>query len=111
MEELYRQADQDWSPPRYCHWADGREYRACFDYYDAIPDNPQMRLYQLKNRILPEFYLRRDKRLISHEACLCDGAQLTLQLPVKRDVAIFCPLAPDQIIAYKAILESEGDLA
>ncbi|KAK8858783.1 hypothetical protein IAR55_003013 [Kwoniella newhampshirensis] len=54
-----------------------------------------MRLGIVNQRILPHFYLRRDKRLIAHE------------LPEKRDMVVFCPLARRQIAAYQALIDSE----
>ncbi|WVQ96545.1 hypothetical protein IAU59_003650 [Kwoniella sp. CBS 9459] len=54
-----------------------------------------MRLGIMTQRILPHFYLRRDKRLIAHE------------LPEKRDMVVFCPLAYKQIDAYQALIDSE----
>ncbi|OCF35109.1 hypothetical protein I316_03149 [Kwoniella heveanensis BCC8398] len=53
------------------------------------------RLGDMTTRILPHFYLRRDKRLIAHE------------LPEKRDMVVFCPLAFKQIDAYQALIDSE----
>ncbi|WVQ85002.1 hypothetical protein IAT38_007166 [Cryptococcus sp. DSM 104549] len=47
------------------------------------------------HKIMPHFYLRRDKRLIAHE------------LPEKRDMIVFCPMARRQILAYKNLLDSE----
>lgn len=49
----------------------------------------------MTQRILPHFYLRRDKRLIAHE------------LPEKKDLVVFCPLASRQIVAYRALIESD----
>ncbi|WWD18678.1 hypothetical protein CI109_103132 [Kwoniella shandongensis] len=54
-----------------------------------------MRLGVMNQRVLPHFYLRRDKRLIAHE------------LPEKRDMVVFCPLAKRQITAYQALIDSE----
>ncbi|WVR06532.1 hypothetical protein IAU60_003563 [Kwoniella sp. DSM 27419] len=54
-----------------------------------------MRLGIMTHKILPHFYLRRDKRLIAHE------------LPEKRDMVIFCPLAPRQIQAYRKLIGSD----
>ncbi|WVF69031.1 hypothetical protein IAT40_003805 [Kwoniella sp. CBS 6097] len=54
-----------------------------------------MRLGIMTKIILPHFYLRRDKRLIAHE------------LPEKRDLVVFCPLAFKQISAYQALIDSE----
>lgn len=49
----------------------------------------------MTQRILPHFYLRRDKKLIAHE------------LPEKKDLVVFCPLASRQIVAYRALIESD----
>ncbi|XAO27602.1 hypothetical protein I312_106458 [Cryptococcus bacillisporus CA1280] len=49
----------------------------------------------MTQRILPHFYLRRDKKLIAHE------------LPEKKDLVVFCPLASRQILAYRALIESD----
>ncbi|WVW84909.1 hypothetical protein I302_106945 [Kwoniella bestiolae CBS 10118] len=54
-----------------------------------------MRLGVMTQKILPHFYLRRDKRLIAHE------------LPEKRDMVVFCPLAEMQIFAYRNLIASE----
>ncbi|WRT67988.1 uncharacterized protein IL334_004963 [Kwoniella shivajii] len=54
-----------------------------------------MRLGIMTQKILPHFYLRRDKRLIAHE------------LPEKRDMVVFCPLASTQIMAYQNLIDSE----
>ncbi|WWC88458.1 uncharacterized protein L201_003369 [Kwoniella dendrophila CBS 6074] len=54
-----------------------------------------MRLGVMTQKILPHFYLRRDKRLIAHE------------LPEKRDMVVFCPLANMQIMAYRNLIASE----
>ncbi|WWC62806.1 uncharacterized protein I303_105404 [Kwoniella dejecticola CBS 10117] len=56
-----------------------------------------MRLGVMTQKILPHFYLRRDKRLIAHE------------LPEKRDMVVFCPLADMQIMAYQNLIAS-GDI-
>ncbi|KIR38444.1 DNA dependent ATPase [Cryptococcus deuterogattii 99/473] len=50
----------------------------------------------MTQRILPHFYLRRDKKLIAHE------------LPEKKDLVVFCPLASRQIVAYRALIESDA---
>ncbi|EIW67723.1 hypothetical protein TREMEDRAFT_74496 [Tremella mesenterica DSM 1558] len=55
-----------------------------------------MRLGLVHEKILPHFYLRRDKRLIADE------------LPEKRDLVVFCPLGIAQISAYQALVDSEG---
>lgn len=47
---------------------------------------------QLKDRLLPDFFLRRTKDLIK------------AQLPNKRDNIVFCPLTNVQLEAYKSIL-------
>ncbi|KAE8542179.1 hypothetical protein D1P53_001664 [Cryptococcus gattii VGV] len=52
----------------------------------------------MTQRILPHFYLRRDKKLIAHE------------LPEKKDLVVFCPLASRQIVAYRALIESDGEI-
>ncbi|ORY30568.1 P-loop containing nucleoside triphosphate hydrolase protein [Naematelia encephala] len=54
-----------------------------------------MRLGVMYDKVLPHFYLRRDKRLIAHE------------LPPKRDMVVFCPLAARQVMAYQALIDSE----
>lgn len=58
-----------------------------------------MRLGQIHQKLLPHFYLRRDKRLIAHE------------LPEKKDLVVFCPLAERQILAYQRLVNSEGGLS
>lgn len=58
-----------------------------------------MRLGQVYSKILPHFYIRRDKRLIAHE------------LPEKRDLIVFCPLAEKQIQAYQNLIDSDGRFA
>jgi SNF2 family DNA or RNA helicase len=55
-----------------------------------------MRLGQVYEKVLPHFYLRRDKRLIAHE------------LPEKKDLVVFCPLAKRQILAYQRLIQSDG---
>ncbi|WWC70970.1 uncharacterized protein I206_104923 [Kwoniella pini CBS 10737] len=54
-----------------------------------------MRLGVMTQKILPHFYLRRDKKLIAHE------------LPEKRDMVVFCPLAYMQIMAYQNLIASD----
>lgn len=54
-----------------------------------------MRLGLMNQKVLPNFYLRRDKRLIADE------------LPQKRDLVVFCPLGIRQISAYQALIDSE----
>ncbi|BEJ12218.1 hypothetical protein CspHIS471_0206780 [Cutaneotrichosporon sp. HIS471] len=53
------------------------------------------RVGELKNKVLPHFYLRRDKGLIAHE------------LPRKLDKVVLCPLAKHQEGVYKRVVESE----
>ena len=67
-----------------------------------------MRLDIVYQKVLPHFYLRRDKRLIAHEASSPSIFPLMLQLPEKRDLVVFCPLAERQIRAYQALIDSEG---
>jgi SNF2 family DNA or RNA helicase len=55
-----------------------------------------MRLGQIHHTMLPNFYLRRDKRLIADE------------LPEKKDIVVFCPLAERQILAYQRLIQSDG---
>lgn len=50
----------------------------------------------LKNSLLPNFFLRRTKDIISH------------QLPKKIDQVVFCPLTPIQIKAYKRLLQMDA---
>lgn len=57
-----------------------------------------MRLGVVHQKLLPNFYLRRDKRLIAHE------------LPEKKDLVVFCPLAEKQILAYQRLIQSDGTL-
>lgn len=47
---------------------------------------------RLVNKLLPRFFLRRDKNLIKD------------QLPQKMDQVVFCPLTPKQIEVYKRVL-------
>ncbi|KAK1925843.1 P-loop containing nucleoside triphosphate hydrolase protein [Papiliotrema laurentii] len=54
-----------------------------------------MRLGVMHEKVLPHFYLRRDKRLIANE------------LPDKRDLVVFCPLASKQIAAYRRFIASD----
>lgn len=70
-----------------------------------------MRLGIMYERILPHFYLRRDKRLIASEVSPQRpfGQSLkTAQLPEKRDMIVFCPLGDRQVIAYQNLVNSEG---
>ncbi|GMK54007.1 hypothetical protein CspeluHIS016_0105930 [Cutaneotrichosporon spelunceum] len=53
------------------------------------------RVGELKDKVLPHFYLRRDKGLIAHE------------LPRKQDKVVLCPLAKHQEGVYKRVVESE----
>ncbi|BEJ04866.1 hypothetical protein CcaverHIS641_0206830 [Cutaneotrichosporon cavernicola] len=53
------------------------------------------RVGELKDKVLPHFYLRRDKGLIAHE------------LPRKLDKVVLCPLAKHQEGVYKRVVESE----
>lgn len=57
-----------------------------------------MRLGQIHHTLLRHFYLRRDKRLIADE------------LPEKKDIVVFCPLAERQILAYQRLIQSDGPL-
>lgn len=56
----------------------------------------QLRLGHVHERLLPHFYLRRDKRVIAHE------------MPPKIDMVVFCPLAPRQIEAYQNLVNCDG---
>ncbi|KAF5345800.1 hypothetical protein D9756_010881 [Leucocoprinus leucothites] len=49
----------------------------------------------LKNKLLPEFFLRRTKEIIRN------------QLPKKTDQVVFCPLSQVQIVAYKRLLGTD----
>ena len=71
-----------------------------------------MRLGVMYEKILPHFYLRRDKRLIAHEVCEVWRRNIVemVQLPEKHDLVVFCPLAERQISAYQALINSEGQL-
>jgi SNF2 family DNA or RNA helicase len=55
----------------------------------------KLRLGVMHKIILPHFVLRRTKKLIADE------------LPSKRDLIVFCPLASRQIQAYQAFIRSE----
>ncbi|KAE8250681.1 hypothetical protein A4X13_0g4489 [Tilletia indica] len=52
----------------------------------------QIRRLAFLQRLLPKFYLRRDKRIIAH------------QMPVKRDFLIFCSLTEEQVMTYNRLL-------
>ena len=70
-----------------------------------------MRLGLMNQRVLPNFYLRRDKRLIADEVrgfTIEPTSSLTPQLPQKRDLVVFCPLGIRQVSAYQALIDSEG---
>lgn len=58
----------------------------------------QKRVGELSQKILPHFYLRRDKRLIAHE------------MPKKRDMALLCPLGSRQAEVYQRAVDSDGEL-
>ncbi|WOO76804.1 DNA excision repair protein ERCC-6-like 2 [Vanrija pseudolonga] len=53
-----------------------------------------MRTGEVSKKILPHFYLRRDKRLIASE------------LPQKRDLVVLCPLGRNQAAVYQRIIDS-----
>ncbi|CAD6971939.1 unnamed protein product [Tilletia controversa] len=53
----------------------------------------QIRRLAFIQRLLPKFYLRRDKRIIAH------------QMPVKRDFLIFCSLTEEQVLTYNRLLQ------
>ncbi|ORX37207.1 P-loop containing nucleoside triphosphate hydrolase protein [Kockovaella imperatae] len=53
------------------------------------------RLGIMVTKVLPRFYLRRDKRLIANE------------LPIKKDLVVFCPLGDNQVVAYKELIASD----
>lgn len=67
-----------------------------------------MRLGVMYEKILPHFYLRRDKRLIAHEVNT-PTCHAHAQLPEKRDLVVFCPLAPRQVQAYQRLIQSDGE--
>ncbi|CAK9784569.1 unnamed protein product [Cutaneotrichosporon oleaginosum] len=52
------------------------------------------RVGELKDKVLPHFYIRRDKGLIAHE------------LPKKHDKVVLCPLAKNQEAVYKRVVDS-----
>ncbi|KAL9710545.1 hypothetical protein Ac2012v2_006079 [Leucoagaricus gongylophorus] len=56
----------------------------------------QMVAQVLKNKLLPEFFLRRTKEIIRD------------QLPKKTDQVVFCPLSQAQIVGYKRILDMDA---
>lgn len=68
----------------------------------------KLRLGVMHKTILPHFVLRRTKKLIAEEVRLRVRVQAeVLQLPSKRDLIVFCPLASRQIEAYQAFIQSE----
>lgn len=54
---------------------------------------------ELSQKILPHFYLRRDKRLIAHE------------MPSKRDMPLLCPLGSRQAELYQRVVDSNGKIS
>lgn len=62
----------------------------------------------MHTRVLPYFYLRRDKRLIANEVSNVRLNDADRQLPEKRDLVVFCPLATRQVVAYRAFIASGG---
>jgi SNF2 family DNA or RNA helicase len=70
-------------------------------------DRSKIRVGVMHGKILPHFQIRRDKRLIKDEVSVYQTG-LTVKLPVKHDLVIFCPLKPRQIAAYQALIDSDG---
>lgn len=56
----------------------------------------QKRVGELNKKVLPHFYLRRDKRLIAHE------------MPRKREFTYLCPLGSRQAAVYQRVVDSKG---
>jgi len=64
----------------------------------------------MHREILPHFVIRRTKKLIADEVSYTESKRFThlsRQLPTKRDMVVFCPLANRQIAAYQAFVASE----
>lgn len=66
----------------------------------------------LRDKLLPEFFLRRTKDIIKDQVrfdipCLLHGVDILClweQLPKKMDQVVFCPLTERQIAVYKCLL-------
>jgi SNF2 family DNA or RNA helicase len=78
--------------------------------YAELLLNQQLRLGVMHKEILPHFVIRRTKKLIADEVSYTQSKQYSSsrgQLPTKRDMVVFCPLANRQIAAYQAFVASE----
>ncbi|KAK0547791.1 hypothetical protein OC845_003930 [Tilletia horrida] len=62
------------------------------DYSNENTIDEQIRREAFIRRLLPKFYLRRDKRIIAD------------QMPKKRNNLVFCPLTDEQVTVYRALL-------